>query len=73
MPWAEKIEELRGAIVLVDNTARINELLKIWNDSRGWPPSPDAGRGGASGGAGGSVGGAGGRGGGSDGGESGGT
>jgi hypothetical protein len=43
MPWAEKIEELPAGIVLVDNIARINELLKLWNDSRGWPPSSGTG------------------------------
>src|SRR6185503_6902189 len=48
MPWVEKIEELPAKIVLVDNTARINELLKLWNDSRGWPPTPP-GTGGAGG------------------------
>jgi MYXO-CTERM domain-containing protein len=66
MPWAEKIEELPAAIVLVDNTSRINELLKLWNDSRGWPPAP--GTGGAGG-----LGGSGGTGGSTSGGTSGGT
>jgi Uncharacterized protein conserved in bacteria (DUF2330) len=56
MPWAEKIEELPAAIVLVDNTARINDLLKLWNDSRGWPPAPGTGGAGGRGGNGGSGG-----------------
>jgi hypothetical protein len=49
MPWAEKIEELPAGIVLVDNTARIDELLKLWNDSQGWPPAPGTGGAGGSG------------------------
>jgi hypothetical protein len=57
MPWAEKIEEPSAGIVLVDNTARIDDLLKIWNDSRGWPPSTGSGGTGGSGGS--SVGGTG--------------
>jgi hypothetical protein len=55
MPWAEKIEELPAGIVLVDNTARINDLLKLWNDSRGWPPAPGTGGAGGQGGTGGST------------------
>ena len=58
MPWAEKIEELPAKIVLVDNTARINELLKLWNDSRGWPPATGTGGAGGNGGIGGGSGGA---------------
>jgi hypothetical protein len=50
MPWVEKIEALPAGVVLVDNTARIGELLKLWNDSREWPPS--SGTGGAAGGGG---------------------
>ena len=42
-------------IVLVDNTARINELLKLWNDSRGWPPTPGTGGAGGSSGTGGAT------------------
>jgi hypothetical protein len=57
MPWAEKIEELPAGIVLVDNTTRIDELLKLWNDSLAWPPtSGTGGSGGAGGGSGGSGG-----------------
>jgi uncharacterized membrane protein YgcG len=56
MPWAEKIEELPSGIVLVDNTARIDELLGSWNDSRGWPPMGTGGAGGSGGTAGGSGG-----------------
>ena len=57
MPWAEKIEELPAGIVLVNNTARIDELLKVWNDSQGWPPM--TGTGGSGGGGAGGIGGAG--------------
>jgi len=60
MPWAEKIEELPAGIVLVDNTARINDLLKLWNDSRGWPPAPGTGGAGGNGGTGSGTGGIGG-------------
>jgi len=49
MPWAEKIAEVPAGIVLVDNTARIDELLKLWNDSQGWPPSGTGGTGGIGG------------------------
>jgi hypothetical protein len=70
MPWVEHIEEvpLTGAVIsLVDNTDVINEQLRLWNQSQGWPPFPSGsmgsgGQGGAtSGGAGGTTGGAGGR------------
>jgi hypothetical protein len=56
MPWAEKIEELPAGIVLVDNTARIDELLKVWNDSQRWPPTPGTGGAGGNGGVGGASG-----------------
>jgi MYXO-CTERM domain-containing protein len=58
MPWAEDIEELPGRIVFVDNTQLINDLLKEWNDSQGWPPSGTGG-GGAGGVGGGGAGGVG--------------
>jgi MYXO-CTERM domain-containing protein len=41
MPFAERIEEyppVGDAIVLVDNTERINSQLKTWNDTLSWPP-----------------------------------
>jgi hypothetical protein len=38
MPWVERIAELPAGIVLVDNTARIDEQLAAWNDSQDWPP-----------------------------------
>jgi len=54
MPWVERVEELGGStgpIVLVDNSATIDRLLKEWNDSIGWIPGGlDAGGGGAGGG-----------------------
>jgi MYXO-CTERM domain-containing protein len=56
MPWAEKIEELPAGIVLIDNTARIDELLSSWNESRGWPPAGTGGGGGTGGTAGGTGG-----------------
>src|SRR5690242_18964338 len=41
MPWAERIEEFvpqYGAqLVLVDNSEKINALVKAWNDSQNWP------------------------------------
>jgi MYXO-CTERM domain-containing protein len=45
MPWAEDIEELPGHIVFVDNTQLIDDLLKEWNASQGWPPSGTGGGG----------------------------
>jgi MYXO-CTERM domain-containing protein len=57
MPFAERIEEFSATgspIVLVDNTEKINGLLKAWNDSQGWPPKNIGGTtGSGSGGAGG--------------------
>jgi MYXO-CTERM domain-containing protein len=63
MPWAERVEEVpaSGAVIdLVDNGAKIDEQLALWNKSQGWPPpgaAGSAGRGGSSGrgGAGGSA------------------
>jgi MYXO-CTERM domain-containing protein len=70
MPWAERIEEPAGGIVLVDNTSRINDVLKLWNDARAWPPpAQDGGPGGTCGT--GATGGTGGFGGGGTGGRSG--
>jgi hypothetical protein len=40
MPWAEKIGELNTGVVLVDNTARIDQQLQAWNESQDWPPKP---------------------------------
>ncbi len=40
MPWAQRIEEFQATdntVVLVDNTQRINDQLKLWNDSQHWP------------------------------------
>ena len=45
MPWAEEIEELPGHIVFVDNTQLIDDLLKEWNESQGWPPAGTGGGG----------------------------
>jgi MYXO-CTERM domain-containing protein len=70
MPWAEDIEELLGHIVLVDNTQLIDDLLKEWNASQGWPPAGTGGTGGV-GGASGGTGGIGGGTGGIDGGSGG--
>jgi MYXO-CTERM domain-containing protein len=42
MPWAERIEEFAASgdpLLLVDNTQKINSLLKAWNDSQEWPPA----------------------------------
>jgi MYXO-CTERM domain-containing protein len=50
MPWAEDIEELPGRIVFVDNTQLIDDLLKEWNASQGWPPAGTGGTGGVGGG-----------------------
>jgi hypothetical protein len=63
MPWAEKVEEIQATgdpVVLADNTAKIDEQLKAWNDSQMWPPPSTTGAGGASIGAGGASVGAGG-------------
>jgi MYXO-CTERM domain-containing protein len=80
MPWAEDIEELPGHIVFVDNTQLIDDLLKEWNASQGWPPAGTGGGGaggvggiggGGAGGVGGISGGGAGGGGGFDGGTAG--
>ena len=49
MPDAERVEEIQATgapLLLKDNTATINAVLKTWNDSQGWPPPGGTGVGG---------------------------
>jgi uncharacterized membrane protein YgcG len=59
MPWAERIEEIAATgapIVLVDNSAAIDDELDKWNRLSSWPPSASGGSGSGSGGTGGRFG-----------------